>query len=184
MHPTKTLDQWKKYNAHCRNNPALARKINSDPFVILLLALMSSYLEKIPDAPVNIVKQLSTVAPMPKALYFGEPCPFHVGRVMKPNEWLVAFQRALGWFDTGVSFVLDVISLGELKAEEKLLIEGLRLFNTKTTEAHAAYLAGHTPRLLTLCLTWKLLCNSLRDRVWTIIRVTNATQAEKGRVRV
>lgn len=169
-HPTKTEDQWKKFNQLCRDKPALAAKINSDPVVIGLLLLMSGYLEAVPNVPLNIVKQIQTAAPMPKALYFGTPCPFHVPKTQTPNDLQHAFIRALGWFDTAVDVVLGAF-------EKSFLVEALQTVNHLLTTGYTSYTQGHTARVVSLCAAWEVLCAALRERVWTLARIEAATKA-------
>lgn len=164
---TKTIDLWKKYNRLCKDDAALSAKINADPFVIGILTTMSAMLHAIPNTPRELLTTLTTVAPIPHALYFGEPCPFRE-------------QRSRAQEEAQQLYTTLADSLGELRqiAFAWAGIPGyLRGFVAwlEDTDARITIdaLFGETSNPV-LCLTWLGLCGQLRERVWTLARLHKA----------
>lgn len=157
-------DQWKHFNKRCRDNPALAQRINSDPWIIGILAAMSGLLSAVPNAPQSMITSLTSAVPMPRALYFGTPCPFHELRSKTHQEAQQAYADFSEVMSPFRSRIADLAGIPGWIADAAFWLEDL-----DARISIAAFF--EEPSNEHLCLSWRWLASSLRDRAWTLVRL-------------
>lgn len=166
----KTEDQWKKLNQLARDNPALAARINADPWIIGILAAMSALLRVVPNVPGSMVTDLTSAVPMPHALYFGTPCPFRGVTVSSADHAQLILARYLDVISPLRDLIAAHSGIPGWLANAAFWLEDLDARITVDTlfgvESHNV-----------LCLTWAGFSSSLRDRAWTLARLSAATRS-------
>lgn len=170
MHGINTLDQWKKLNQLARHDPALAAKINTDAIAQVIQAAMFDMTTRIPNVTTTLHITRGRIVPMPKALYFGHPCPF--GRMSFPN-----LNEAHASYDRWAELISPVRSLAMDVSEIPSWLQNVVTY-LEDVDAHITIdaLFGH-PSPTLYCVGWRGLAALLRDRCWTIVRANRSTDA-------